>query len=557
MNKPLQENGNGANGSVEKFIDLGKLYAIVAKNWLVMKRDTIRLVPLIMFPIIMIMIYGYTTGSPPRHISAAVVDYDNTPTSHEVLSRLYSNDLFSIEHLYGSQDEGRRSIDTGVVKALFIIPPNLENDINAGKTAYISVVVDESEPIIAQTVKASIQVFVQQLSQELTASRLALLTSKSTRAGQAIAQAEATLGTVVDNTGSADASLASATANYRSMSYLSAKTSDMLLSTVAELRNTLSFLIDQNEIATTSPNSYSASSAALQLLAVGDQQQSVLQQIATYGSLEAVNQKMMGGGTKIYVSANSIYGESQKDVQAAKVVYTLVGSAGSQLADIQEASQNAATNPISMLVVEPYGSGRHAIDYLLPSILALIIFQGASMGLGRAIAGERRDGSLTRVFLTPTSNTTIILGTQMFYLLLESVRSCLIILVAIILFNVTISGDLLSILVIIVIYALGTTGVGMVMSVLTRNQEQYMAMAMLISLPTMFLSGVFLPIQTMPAVLQWIAGILPVTYAADALRMVMIKGFPLSYVIPDLIALSAFGVVTVTLSVLLFKRELI
>ena len=79
----------------------------------------------------------------------------------------------------------------------------------------------------------------------------------------------------------------------------------------------------------------------------------------------------------------------------------------------------------------------------------------------------------------------------------------------------------------------------------------------MLSWPMMFLSGVFLPIQTMPEILQWIAGILPVTYAADALRMVMIKGFPLSYVIPDLIALSAFGVVTVTLSVLLFKRELI
>lgn len=91
---------------------------------------------------------------------------------------------------------------------------------------------------------------------------------------------------------------------------------------------------------------------------------------------------------------------------------------------------------------------------------------------------------------------------------------------------------------------------------LTNSQEQYMAMSMLVSMPIMFLSGVFFPVQTMPPILQGVAQFLPVTYAADALRGVMVKGFTLYQVMPDLLAMIAFGALTLALSILLFKREL-
>jgi ABC-2 type transport system permease protein len=179
------------------------------------------------------------------------------------------------------------------------------------------------------------------------------------------------------------------------------------------------------------------------------------------------------------------------------------------------------------------------------------------MGLGRAIAGERKDGSLTRVFLTPTSNVTIILGTQLFYLALETVRSSFIIFIAMLLFGVSITGNVTDIIILIAIYSFGCTGIGMVLSVLTKTQEQYMAVGMMISMPVMFLSGVFFPVQTMPPILQSVAQFLPVTYAADALRGVMVKGFSLYVVLPDIMALVIFGALTLTLSLLLFKRELV
>ncbi|PIN83395.1 ABC transporter permease, partial [Candidatus Micrarchaeota archaeon CG11_big_fil_rev_8_21_14_0_20_47_5] len=145
----------------------------------------------------------------------------------------------------------------------------------------------------------------------------------------------------------------------------------------------------------------------------------------------------------------------------------------------------------------------------------------------------------------------------LFYIIFESVRSSLIVFAAMLLFGVTIKGSVLSILFLIAIYSAGATGMGMILSVIARSQEQYMSIGMIVTLPTMFLAGVFLPIETMPQALQGLAKALPITYAADAMRGVMIKGFELGMVMPDILFLLAFAMLTIALSILLFKRELL
>ena len=296
-------------------------------------------------------------------------------------------------------------------------------------------------------------------------------------------------------------------------------------------------------------------SATIALLATGDSQQATLQQAGMFSMLGAYQAMIYADAARIYSGSQQLAGIAGRQSEAAKVSISYIGSADARLGQV---SQEADRVPslIELLVLEPYGYGRRAIDFLLPSMLAMIVFQGATMGLGRAIAGERKDGSLTRVFLTPTSNTTIIFGTQLFYMLLETIRSSMVIVVTIMLFGVTVTGNPLDIVAIIAVFAMGATGVGMVLSVLTHSQEQYMAVGMLVSMPIMFLSGVFFPVQTMPEILQAFAQVLPVTYAADALRGVMVKGFTLAQVLPDMLVLLAFAFLMLALSIVMFKREL-
>ena len=69
------------NGDVERLFDLGKIYAIIKKNWLVLKADRSRMVMMLIMPLVMILVFGYTSGEIPKHTAAAIADYDNTQTS--------------------------------------------------------------------------------------------------------------------------------------------------------------------------------------------------------------------------------------------------------------------------------------------------------------------------------------------------------------------------------------------------------------------------------------------------------------------------------------------
>jgi ABC-2 type transport system permease protein len=213
--------------------------------------------------------------------------------------------------------------------------------------------------------------------------------------------------------------------------------------------------------------------------------------------------------------------------------------------------------PLSVEDKAAYGSsGLRIIDFLIPSLIAMTIFQGAVMGMGRAVAGEKRDGSLTRVFLTPTSNTTIIVGTLLFYVLFELVRASFLIIFSVVVFNIKIQGSLLLIALILAIYIIVSTTIGMIISSIVKTEQQFQAIAMLVSLPTMFLSGVFFPLQAMPKIMQSIANFLPITYAADALRGVMVKALPIQMISYPLSILLLFLVIFVTCVVLVFKRDI-
>jgi len=559
MAKENKNAGNGAkltpmhNGAVERIIDLRKMWAIVKKNWLVLKGDKVRLLPLLIFPILMISLFGYASGNTPKHLPTAVVDYDQTPFSRSVADQIAGVDVFSVKYAVGTQDEGKRLLDTGQAKVLFILPEGLEGKAMSGQAAQIELMVDESDSSVAQTAKGAAQSFASMLSAQVAQARLAAISAKADAAqADLMAASNALLGSA--GTAKAAALSASSAAFFRDAGYQFSKGYKMSSDSARGLTNTLAFLIDQNEIAD-SFTPASMTSATIASLATGDSQQSTVQQAGIYQLLGAYQAKIFTDAKYVYAGAQQLAGIAGAQSGAAKVSIGYIGSANAKLQEIP-AEADRVPSRIELLIIEPYGYGRRGIDFLLPSMLALIIFQGATMGLGRAIAGERKDGSLTRVFLTPTSNTTIIFGTQLFYLILETVRSSMVIVVAIMMFGVTVTGSPLDIVAIIAIFAMGATGVGMVLSVLTHNQEQYMAVGMLVSMPIMFLSGVFFPIQTMPEVLQAFAQVLPVTYAADALRGVMVKGFTLGQVMPDIIILAAFAMIMLVLSIIMFKREI-
>ena len=226
-------------------------------------------------------------------------------------------------------------------------------------------------------------------------------------------------------------------------------------------------------------------------------------------------------------------------------------------ADIEPSVMHSLNNfkdDISLHINRIYGNIKY-IDFLVPAILGMTIMMSCMMGMGATIAGERETGELARLFMTPTSVSTVIGGKIAAKLLIELVRALILIFMSVLLFNVSIKGGFLQTFIVLVIGALCFVGFGIMLSARTQTQEDYAQISLPFSMPMMFVSGVFYPIETMPWVLQKLAYIFPLTYLNDAMRGIMLKGQTLGDVWLDLVVLLGFTVLFFIIGVKRFNRD--
>jgi len=535
----------------EKLIDFRKIGAIIQKNFIVMTRDKIRLIPLLIFPIVMILVLGFTTGNSPKHISTAIVVYDESMLSQEIQQEIANSQTFSITHVVSTEDEAKKLLDKGDIRVIIEIPPNVENDVNNNIPADIIVIVDESDSAIAGAASQGLNIIINSLSARISQEKMQAYQQSVDVAVQRLTEYTNTQ-TVYYNTIAASTinNIVAEKSIVASKNILDQYTTNLLLSVppssllVIPNNDTTQIFVNNQTTQDTNQNFVVRESPATSQIRA---QASILQQSSS----------LMGSAENGMIKSSAA---SEKSIQDNKKLQeSYAQNVIQSLHTIKIFTHSKIENVLRPLVLEnksAYGTNKRPIDFLIPSLIALTLFQGAVMGMGRAVAGEKRDGSLTRVFLTPTSNVTIISGTIIFYVLFELLRAAFLIFVAVMMFNTHIEGSILLILLIIAIYVSISIAIGMIISSLVRTEQQFTSMAMLISLPTMFLAGAFFPVQAMPKALQAIAKVLPVTYGGEALRGVMIKGFSIGMIMAPLIILLIFLIVLLTTVFIVFKRDI-
>jgi ABC-2 type transport system permease protein len=217
-------------------------------------------------------------------------------------------------------------------------------------------------------------------------------------------------------------------------------------------------------------------------------------------------------------------------------------------------SQNIM-NSINFQINKIYGDIKY-IDFLVPAILAMTVMMGAMMSMGESLAGERERGELARLFMTPTSVATVVGGKIVSRLVIQTSTAMVLIGAAILLFNITIAGSMLLTIFLLILTALCFVGFGIMISARVSTQEDYVQMVMPFSMPMMFISGVFYPLETMPWIFQKIAYLAPLTYANIALRGVMLQGAGLADIWIYIAVLLGFTLLFFALGVTRFNRDI-
>lgn len=200
--------------------------------------------------------------------------------------------------------------------------------------------------------------------------------------------------------------------------------------------------------------------------------------------------------------------------------------------------------------------GRSAL-FLVPGLIAVILAIVAVMLTALTVAREWERGSMEQLFATPVGRLEIVLGKLLPYMILGCIAVLLVLTVGAWVFDVPIRGSIPLLALVSLLFIIGMLGLGLVISVVTRNQMVATQIAALSSmLPTMLLSNFIFPIENMPWILRWIAHVLPATYFIESLRGILLRGNGIAELWPETIALTIFALFVITVSTVRFKRRL-
>lgn len=190
----------------------------------------------------------------------------------------------------------------------------------------------------------------------------------------------------------------------------------------------------------------------------------------------------------------------------------------------------------------PESAGPGMLSFLAPGILAAMALFFAFLLTGVSFLRERTQGTLERLMASPISRLELVVGYLAGFALFATIQSIIVLLFTIYALDVAYRGALWEIFVFQVLTTLGAVNVGIFVSTYARNEFQVVQFIPLILMPQLFLSGVLWPVQQMPGYLEWISRFLPLTYAVQGLRGVMVEGKSLVELPLELGVLAGFAV---------------
>jgi ABC-2 type transport system permease protein len=200
-----------------------------------------------------------------------------------------------------------------------------------------------------------------------------------------------------------------------------------------------------------------------------------------------------------------------------------------------------------------YGENVRFIDFFAPGIIGLITTMITIILTIVSFVRERTNGTLDRLFVSPANPTDIVMGYTMTFSLIALFQSVELVAVASLLFNIAFVGSIFFALALIVIYAISILGLGILLSTLAKNEFQAIQFVPLIFTPSILLAGILWPIESMPDFIRPVSQLIPLTYLADALRSVMIRGWGPVEVWAEMTVLIGFAILTIGASIVLMK----
>lgn len=193
----------------------------------------------------------------------------------------------------------------------------------------------------------------------------------------------------------------------------------------------------------------------------------------------------------------------------------------------------------------------------VPGVMGLILMLICAMMTSISIVREKETGTMEILLVSPVKPLFIIIAKAVPYFVLSFVNLMTILLLSVFVLDVPVAGSLLALVMVSLLFIFVSLALGLLISSVTRTQVAAMlASGLILMMPTMVLSGMIFPIESMPLALQVISDLLPARWYIEAVRKLMIEGVPFYMVFRETGILLLMAVVLIAVSFKKFKYRL-
>jgi ABC-2 type transport system permease protein len=195
------------------------------------------------------------------------------------------------------------------------------------------------------------------------------------------------------------------------------------------------------------------------------------------------------------------------------------------------------------------------MDFVAPVFIAFLALFFVFLLTCVSFLRERSQGTMERLLATPANRLEVVLGYMGGLGLFALIQVAVILFFTVWVLKIHTLGSLGLVFVVIALLAVVGVSMGILASAFARSEFQVVQFIPLVIIPQALLSGLFWPVEEMPTYLQPLAYVMPLTYVNRALRDVMLKGWGLAEIWPDLLILLGFATLLIALGALTMRRE--
>ena len=203
------------------------------------------------------------------------------------------------------------------------------------------------------------------------------------------------------------------------------------------------------------------------------------------------------------------------------------------------------------------GAGYDTLDYFGAAFIGLVVFFLVFVITIVSFLNERTQGTLERLMASPLRRGEIVVGYMLGFTVLALVQSIEVLVFALAVLKIHNQGSVLLIFGMEALMAIAAVNLGIFLSMFARSEFQAVQFIPLVVVPQVLLSGIIFPVSSEPTVLQWISAVLPLTYAVNGMRDIMVKGADLTSaaLLLDIAVVAGFAVLLIAAGTATLRRR--